>query len=92
MRVENTKILHRLETLFAKSSRLLPHCISLFHEDIICDILVIPQMRQSWNTFYKELLYKRPYTASIREMRLSLPELEKVKLEAAQLRKYLPES
>lgn len=44
-----------------------------------------------WCIFYKKFLYKKFYIASIKEMRLRLPELQKGNQDAKKLKKDQPE-
>ncbi len=75
--VENTKILHRLQSLLARVSRLSISGLSVsspLHQVFIFETVVLPQLRQFWDTLRSELVDKDPYTTSIGGMRIRLPE------------------
>ncbi len=67
--------------------------LSLLHQVLICGTVVLPQLCQFWNTLWSELAAKGPYTASIRGMRIRLPELQDDDKEVIKLRsEWLSES
>ncbi len=62
------------------------------HQVLICGTVVLPQLCQFWDTIRSELADEGPYTASIGDMRMRLPELQDKDKEAMKLRsKGLPE-
>ncbi len=48
---------------------------SPLYQVFICEIIVLSQLRQFWDTIQSKLAGKGPYTASIGGMRMKLPEL-----------------
>ncbi len=60
--------------------------LSPLHQVLICETVVLPQLCQFWDTIRGELADKGPYTASIRGMRMRLPELKDEDKEAMKLR------
>lgn len=56
------------------------------HQVFICETHIFPQLHQFWNKFQIELVKENLYKASISSMRLKLPELQKLELEAQKLR------
>lgn len=92
LRAKNNKIPQQLQTWFAKVLQFWMHSISFFYYVIICGTLVMPQMHQFRSTFYKKLLYKQLYAASIRDIRLRLPELQNSDPKVKELRKVLAKS
>ena len=80
LRVENTQILHYLQSFFTRASfsglsssaKLL-----LLHGVLICGTHVLPQLRHFWDMLQTELADKEPYKASIGEVRLRLAKLQK---------------
>ena len=95
LRVENVKILHRLQSSlsnaslsgFSTSAELSP-----LHRVLICGMHVLPQLRQFWDTFRVELDIEGPYQVNIGAMRLRLPELQDNDKETKALRaEDLPE-
>ncbi len=59
---------------------------------LICGTVVLPQLCQFWDTIRSKLADKDPYTASIGNMRMRLPELQDDDKEAMKLRSEgLPE-
>ncbi len=84
LRAENTKILHRLQSLLARVLGLnvsgisvlgLEEVSSLLHQVFICETAVLPQLRQFSDTIWSKLAHESSYTASIGGMRMRLPEL-----------------
>ncbi len=66
--------------------------LSPLHQVLICRTVVLPQLRQFWNTIRSELANKSPYTVSIGGMRMKFPELQDDDKEAMKLRSEgLPE-
>ncbi len=62
------------------------------HQVLICRIVVLSQLYQFWDTIQSELADESPHTASIRGMRMRLPELQDDDKEAMKLRSEgLPE-
>ncbi len=62
------------------------------HQVLIYGIVVLPQLRQFWDTLWSELVAEGPYTASIGDMRMRLPELQNEDKEAMKLKlEGLPE-
>ncbi len=89
LRAENTKILHRLQSLLIRVSGLSILGISIFsllHQVLIYKTVVLPRLRQFWDTIQSELADKGSYTASIEGMRMRLPELQDDDKEAMKLR------
>ena len=80
--VENTHILHRLQSLLADSnisnvyspSSSAPDLTPL-HQVLICGTHVFPKVRQYWDTIRQELAAEGPY-ALVGSMRLRLQELQ----------------
>lgn len=76
---ENTKILHQLQLLLARVSRLrvLGSALSsLLHKILICETVVLSQLRQFWDFIRGTLNHKSSYTVSIRDMKMRLPKLQ----------------
>ncbi len=66
---------------------------SSLHQILICGTVVLPQLRQFWDTIQSELADKGFYIASIEGMRLRLPKLQDDDKQAMKLRSEgLPES
>ncbi len=85
LQTEDTKILHQLQFLLARvlglnvsgiTVSVLGEISSPLHQVLICGIAVLPQLCQFWDTIWSERADKDPYTASIRGMRMRLPELQ----------------
>ncbi len=96
LQVENVKILHRLQSLLARVSRLnvrnKQQVLSPPHQVLICETVVLPQLCQFWDTIQRKLADKGPYTASIWGVRMRLPERHDDDKEAMKLRSEgLPE-
>ena len=82
LRAENGQIFHCLQNSltnaslarlsFSFSSSLLLH----LHQVLICEMYVLPQLREFWNSFRSKLSSKGPYTVRIGGMRLRLHELQ----------------
>ena len=49
--------------------------LSPLHQVFIYETVVLPQLRQFWNSVRSKLADEGPYTASIGGMRMRLPEL-----------------
>ncbi len=49
--------------------------LSPLHQVLICKTVVLPQLRQFWDTLQSDLAIVVPYTARIEGMRMRLPEL-----------------
>ncbi len=64
--------------------------LSPLHQVLICGTVVLPQLRQFWDTLQSELAAEGPYTASIGGMRMGLPELQNDDKEAIKLRSEGP--
>ncbi len=80
LRAENTKILHQLQSLLARVSGLSvsgmkQQVVSPLYQVLISGTVVLPQLRQFWDTLRSELAYWGPYTTNIGAMRMRLPEL-----------------
>ncbi len=60
--------------------------LSPLHQVLICGTVVLPQLRQFWDTLRSELAAKGPYTANIEGMRMRLPELQDDDKETIKLR------
>ncbi len=90
LRAKNTKILHQLQSSLARVSGLSvgkkQQVLSPLHQIFICWTVVLSQLRQFWDTIWSELADKGPYIASIRGMRMRLPELKDDDKEAMKLR------
>ncbi len=93
LRDKNTQILHRLQTSLTKAN--LARLSSLGHQTVdllplyqmlIYKTLVLPRLCPIWAMFQGKLAYKKPYQASIRGLRLQLPELQAEDQEAQKLR------
>ncbi len=67
--------------------------LSSLHQVLICGIVVLPQLRQFWNTIRSELADEGPFTISNGGMRTRLPELQDDDKEAKKPRskQVLPE-
>ncbi len=96
LRAENTKILHRLQSLLSRVSGLSvekkQQVLSPLHQVLICGTVVLLQLRQFWNTIRNELADKGLYTASIESMRMRLLKLQDDDKEVMKLRSEgLPE-
>ncbi len=67
--------------------------LSSLHQVLICGTVVLPQLRQFWDTVRSELADESPYTTSIGGMRIKLPELQDDNKEAKKLKseQVLPE-
>ncbi len=67
--------------------------LSPLHQVLICKTIILPQLRQFWDTIRNELADKSPYIASIGDMRMRLLELQDDDKEAKKLRleQVLPE-
>ena len=85
LRTENVKILHRLQSSLAKVSRLLTSCLSLFHQILIYETTVFPQLRHFWDFLRPKIALENPY-ASIGGMRLRFSELQENDKKAKLLR------
>ncbi len=98
---ENSQILHRLQTsltraslaglslsaLAANSSETLTASLSPLHQVLICETHVLPRLCQFSNEVRSKLASKGPYQqASIRGLRLRLPELQAEDQEAQRIR------
>ena len=84
----NTKILHQLQSLLAKVSRLSVLDLNVpfpLDQVLICETAVLPQLRQFWDIIWSELAHKSLYIASIRSMKMKLPELQDNNKEAQKL-------
>ena len=57
------------------------------HQVLICETYALPQLRYFWSIFKIKLANKRPYKASIANMRLKLQELQEPNNKAQELRK-----
>ena len=90
LRVENSQILHRLQSSLTRASlsglSLGSDDLSPLHRVLICGTHVLPHLRQFWETFRTELADEEPYKASIGGMRLRLAELQESDDEARKLR------
>ena len=90
LRVENSQILHRLQSSLTRASlsglSLGSDDLSPLHRVLICGTHVLPHLRQFWETFRTELADEKPYKASIGGMRLRLAELQESDDEAQKLR------
>ena len=75
LRARNIKILHRLELLLARISRLLMSRLSPFYQVLICGTTVLPQFYQFWESLWSKIAQKCPNIANIGGIRLCLPEL-----------------
>ena len=77
-RTENIKILHHLQSLLARVSRLLANSsqLSLFHQVLICKTTVWPQLHQFWDSLRDKIAWDSPYITNIGGMRLRLSELQ----------------
>ncbi len=96
LRAENTKILHRLQSSLAQVLGLnvgkKQQVLSPLYQILIYGIVVLPQLRQFWDTFQSELAAEGPYTASIGGRRMKLSELQDDDKQAIKLRSEgLPE-
>ncbi len=58
----------------------------LLHQVFICETAVLSQLRQFWDTIQSKLADKGPYTVSIGDMRIKLPELQDDNKKAKKLR------
>ncbi len=79
LQVENTKILHRLQSLLTWVSELSVLGLSVpspLQQVLIYKTVVLPQLRQFWDTIWSELVKEGSYTASIGDMRMRLSELQ----------------
>ena len=89
LQAENTQILHRLQTSLTSASlsglSLIPDLSSL-HQVLICGTYVQPQFCEFWTNLQAKLANKHLYWASIGEMRLRLPELQKLVKEVWSIR------
>ena len=89
LRAENTRILHKLQSLLTNASllglststKLLP-----LHWVLICGTHVLLQLRQFWDTFQTELAVEHLYRASIGGIRLWLVELQESDEEARKIK------
>ncbi len=89
LRAENTKILHRLQSLLTRVSGLnvgQQQVLSSLYQVLICRTIVLPQLCQFLDTIQSELADEGPYIASIGGMRMRLPELQDDNKEAMKLR------
>ncbi len=85
LQAENKKILYWLQSLLAWMSglsifkmsipRMKQQVLSPLHQILICETVVLTQLRQFWDTLQSKLAAEGPYTASIRDIRMRLPEL-----------------
>ncbi len=81
---ENSQILYYLQSLLTRANiaglNLLGLALvanfSLLHQVLICGTYVLPQLYQFWAQLQSKLAHKRPYQASIRNLRLRLLELQ----------------
>ncbi len=65
---------------------------SPLHWFLICEIAVLSQLRQFWDTFWDKLAHEGPYSLSIGGMRMRLLKLQDDNKEAKELRlEGLPE-
>ena len=90
------KILHQLQSLLARvlglnvSGMIVPgmkqQVLFPLHQIFICRTVVLPQLRQFWDTVRSELANKSPYIVSIRGMKMRLSELQDDDKEAIKLR------
>ncbi len=60
--------------------------LSPLHQVLICETVVLPQLCQFWDTIQSKLADEGPYTTSIGDMRMRLPELQDEDKEAMKLR------
>ncbi len=60
--------------------------LSPLYQVLICGTVILLQLRQFWDTLQSKLAAEGPYTASIRGMRMRLPELHDDDKEAMKLR------
>ena len=100
---KNTKILYQLLSSLTRMSGLSilgmsvlgmkqKQMLSPLHQILIYKIVILPQFRQFWDTIQSKLADKNPYTASIGDMKMRLPELQDDNKEAEKPRsKRLPE-
>ena len=96
LQAENTKILYQLQSSLARVSglsilgmsvpRTKQQVLSPLHQILICETVVLPQLRQFWDSIWSELADKGPYTAGIKSMRMRFPELQDDNKEAKKLR------
>ncbi len=83
------KILHQLQSFSVWVSGLSIVGLSILsslYQVLICETVVLPQLRQFWDIIQSKLADKGPYTASIRGMRMRLPELQDDDKKAIKLR------
>ncbi len=84
LRAENSQILHRLQSLLTNTSleglSLSGHTagtnLSPLHQVLICGTYVLPRLCQFWKELCGELASEGAYQASVRGIRLRLPELQ----------------
>ena len=83
------KILHWLQSLLAKVLKLSVLNLNVsfpLHQVLICGTAVLLQLRQFWDIIWSKVAHKSLYTASIRGIKMRLPELQDDEKKAKKLR------